>query len=469
MSLTYEEARIRLAACQQEQLLEFWSRLNAGSRQTLLGQIAALDLPLLVKMKESLPGLMPASIPTNPMAEVTPVPPESLSKEDRVEARDLGEQALRRGEVGVLLVAGGQGTRLGFEGPKGTFALGPLSKASLFAIHARKILACRRTFGKPLPFYVMTSQANDAETRAFFDRNNFFGLPSSEVCFFAQGMYPALWPDGRIVLEAPDRLFQAPDGHGGVLAALQRTGMLDDMCRRGVKNLFYFQVDNPLVEIADPEFIGLHLRAKAQMSLKVCAKRDPEEGMGVVVRRGGEYAMVEYTELTREQKHARDAAGELKFKYGSVAIHVFDLEFLAQEARIGLPLHSAHKKVPFCDAQGCSQKTDRPNAYKFEKFIFDALPDARRVLVVDFDRTEEFSPVKNASGPDSPDTARADMMSKWARWMVANGIRVPRTPDGGLQHRIEIDACYAVNAVQLGPRLPPGFVWAGDLDLRGEP
>ena len=469
MSLTYAEARSRLAQCQQEQVLAFWDRLDEGQRQALLAQIEALDLNLLKKMRESLPGSTSGASSADTGEVGIPVPPENLSDPDRVEARILGEQSLRQGEVGVLLVAGGQGTRLGFEGPKGTYALGPLSQASLFAIHARKILALQRTFGKPLPFYVMTSQTNDAETRAFFAQNNAFGLPSSDVLFFAQGMYPALWPDGRVVLEAPHRLFLAPDGHGGVLAALQRTGMLDDMHRRGIKTLFYFQVDNPLVEIADPEFIGLHLKAKAQMSLKVCAKRDPEEGMGVVVRRGTNYAMVEYTELTPEQKHARDAAGELKFKYGSVAIHVFDLEFLSQEARVGLPLHSAHKKVPFCDAQGCSQKPDRPNAYKFEKFIFDALPDARRVLVVDFARKEEFSPVKNATGSDSPATARADMMSKWARWMETSGIAVPRTPEGGLKHQIEIDPCYALNAVQLRQALPPGFIWAGDLDLRGEP
>jgi UDP-N-acetylglucosamine/UDP-N-acetylgalactosamine diphosphorylase len=458
MTLTYSEAQARLTERQQEQVLAFWSRLDEGRRHALLEQIAALDLDLIDTMKASLPGRMTTTPePADPMAELTPVQPEHLTEQAREDARNLGEQALR------------QGTRLGFDGPKGTYAMGPLSQASLFAIHARKILAQRRIFGQALPFYVMTSQANDAETRGFFARNNFFGLPPSEVFFFAQGMYPALWPDGRIVLEAPDRLFWAPDGHGGVLAALHRAGMLDDLSRRGVKTLFYFQVDNPLVEIAASEFIGLHLKAKAQMSLKVCAKRDPEEGMGVVVRRGGHYAMVEYTELTREQKHDRDAAGNLRFKYGSVAIHVFDLEFLAQEARMGLPLHSAYKKVPFCDAQGCSQKPDRPNAYKFEKFIFDALPDAQRVLVVDFDRAEEFSPVKNATGFDSPDTARSDMMSKWARWMEANGIAVPRTPEGRLRHRIEIDPCYAGNADQLGQRLPPGFVWGGDLDLRGEP
>ncbi len=469
MGGSLSDHRARLREHGQAHLLDFWDRLDEAGRAGLLDQVAAIDWDLVRTMRAALPGS--DAQPANAAAEgpIAPVAPDRLTESDRASARQAGEAALSRGEIGVLLVAGGQGTRLGFEGPKGTFALAPLSQSSLFAIHARKVLALRRQFSRPVPFFIMTSQANDAETRRFFEQHRFFGLPADEVFFFAQGMYPALWPDGRIVLEAPGRLFLAPDGHGGILAALRRTGMLDRMGQRGLKTLFYFQVDNPMVEIADPEFIGLHLQGRAEMSLKVCAKRDPEEGMGVVVRRGGRYGMVEYTELTREQKYARDVAGELVFKHGSVAIHIFDLDFLIREAQVGLPLHSAHKKVPFCDEQGRTQKPDRPNAYKFEKFIFDALPDARSVRVVDFERAEEFSPVKNAAGSDSPETARADLMRKWARWMEANGVTVPRTDTGVPRFRIEIDPCYALNAAQLGRRLPPGFVWTGDLDLRGEP
>lgn len=467
MALTFEQARQKLAKCNQEHILQFWDQLSTIQRKTLCEQIEELDPDILQKMQRLLHSAGGETSSAH-AAAIEPVAPEQVNASEQEAARIRGEEALRHGTVGVLLVAGGQGTRLGFEGPKGTFHIGPVSKASLFAIHARKVLALRRRYRASIPFYIMTSQANDAETRAFFAQHAFFGLPPEDVLFFSQGMYVALWPDGRIVMEAPNRLFRAPDGHGGILAALKRTGMLGDMHRRGLETLFYFQVDNPLVSIADPAFLGLHLRRNAEMSIKVCAKRDPEEGMGVVVRRDGHYAMVEYTELTREQKYIRTAAGDLLFKHGSVAIHVFSLPFLQREADAGLPIHSAHKKVPYCDEQGRLEKPAKPNAYKFEKFIFDALPDAHRVVVVDFAREEEFSPVKNATGVDSPESSRRDMMEKFARWMAACGIAVPRKPDGSLVHLIDIDPCFALDATDLKQRLPPGFAWSGDLDLQAD-
>jgi len=224
-------------------------------------------------------------------------------------------------------------------------------------------------------------------------------------------------------------------------------------------------VDNPLVEIADPVFIGLHRLKRADMSVKVCAKRDPEEGLGVVVVRNGRHAIVEYTELTREQKHERLPDGRLKFLYGSVAIHVFSLDFLRQEADRELPIHVAHKKVPFCDANGRLVKPDRPNAYKFEKFIFDALPDARTVVNHVFRREDEFSPVKNSEGPDSPATAQADMIAKFARWLDAAGYRVPRGPDGKPSVKIEIDPCFADGPEELRRRLGSSWTVKGDTLL----
>ena len=201
------------------------------------------------------------------------------------------------------------------------------------------------------------------------------------------------------------------------------------------------------------------------MAVKVCAKRDPEEGLGVVVERAGRSAIVEYTELTREQKHATLPDGRLEFRFGSVAIHVFSLDFLRKEASAELPLHVAHKKVPCCDENGNLVKPDKPNAYKFEKFIFDALPDAETVLNHEFAREDEFSPVKNATGADSPDTARRDMMAKWARWLDACGVAVPRNEAGGPLHRIEIDPCFGSGPDDLKKKLKKGFKITGDLLL----
>jgi len=377
-----------------------------------------------------------------------------------------GESALRAGKVGVLLVAGGQGSRLGFEGPKGVFPVGPVSDASLFEIHAHKVLALERRYGGGVPLYIMTSDTNDAATREFFAANRYFGLSPERVVFFMQGMWPALTADGRIVLDAPDHVFLSPDGHGGILSALKASGTLDDMIRRGLETLFYFQVDNPLVEVADPAFIGLHRLQMADVSVKVCAKRDPDEGLGVVVSRGVRQAVVEYTELTPEQKHARSADGELVFKFGSVAIHVFSLAFLKREVESGLPIHVAHKKVPYCDASGRLVKPDKPNAFKFEKFIFDTIPDASRVLNVAFAREDEFSPVKNASGADSPATTKRDQVRKFARWLEAAGVSVPRGCDGESLHPIEIDPLYALDAAELKATLPKGFAISGPVLLR---
>lgn len=412
--MTLTQAQAMLAETGQASVLRFWDRLEDAQRQALLAQIEGLDWSSLPEMRALLPN-GEAGRAAVPEGAFEPAPVTRASGSERLAASMLGETALRAGEVGVILVAGGQGTRLGFDGPKGTYPLDPETHATLFEIHARKLLALQRRAGARIPLYVMTSPENDAPTRAFFDAHSCFGLDTADVKFFAQGMLPALTPDGQLVLEAPGRLFLGPDGHGGLLAALDRHGMLEDMQRRGLTTLFYFQVDNPLVEIADPVFVGMHLKRMADISVKVCAKRDPNEGLGVVVRRNGRWGMVEYTELTEAQKSARRPDGTLVLQYGSVAIHIFTLEFLRHEARIGLPLHRAHKKVPACNAQGRTIKPAQPNAYKFERFIFDVLPDAGEVLVLEFDREDEFAPVKNAEGPDSPATARAAMLAKLER------------------------------------------------------
>ena len=468
--MTYTEAHQLLDRRGQAHLLGFWPKLNADQQAGLLAQIAALDwdaVDALLARLHAQPSSTdsPGAAARNDSAAgagLPPAPVVTLLPHQRGEPRRVGEEALRAGEVGVILVAGGQGTRLGFDAPKGTFPLAPISGASLFEIHARKILALERRHGGRIPFYIMTSEGNDADTRRFFEARKYFGLAPDRVRFFVQGVYPAFGLDGRAVLESPARISTAPDGHGGVLAALQRSGLLADMEQRRLATLFYFQVDNPLVEIADPVFVGLHRQRGADMSLKVCARRDPHEGLGVVVARDGRCAVVEYTELTEAQKHATAAGGELLYKFGSVAIHAFALRFLQREAGAGLPLHQAHKKVPYCDAEGRTIKPDQPNACKFEKFIFDALPDAARPLILEFAREEEFAPVKNAEGQDTPDSARTAMMEKAARWLEACGVQVPRAADARLKYRLEIDPAYANSYEELRGRLP------GDFQLRRE-
>lgn len=462
--MTYEEAAELLGVSGQGHVLRYWDQLGGDEETELLTQIASLNFDDMARMA----ALLGAPLAGNDGVDIRPAEVVSLRGTDRLTAVARGEEALRKGEVGVLLVAGGQGSRLGFDGPKGCLEIGPVSGATLFEVHARKILALERKFETALPFYIMTSRANDEPTRAFFRKNGYFGLSPERVCFFVQAMWPALDGCGRIILDEPGHIFMNPDGHGGTLGALDSNGVLADMSSRGLTTVFYFQVDNPIVKIADPAFTGLHLLRNADISVKVCAKRDPDEGLGVVVERGGEHAVVEYTELTHSQRHAVRDDGSLLFLFGSVAIHVFSLDFMASEATKKMPLHVAHKTVPFLDDEGRKVRPEEPNAYKFEKFIFDVLPAARQVVNLEFDRADEFSPVKNAEGSDSPATARRDMVSKCARWLETIGVAVPRGDDGEPSSAIEIDACYALGPEDLRERLPAGFRVEGDVLLKAE-
>ena len=438
--MTIEQARTTLARNGQEHVLSFWAKLGAGDRKALLAQIESIDFKALKRMRAVL-----AERGKPPAKKGAPVAPKvhELSGKARAKAVAAGEAEIAAGRVGVLLVAGGQGSRLGFDGPKGAYRIGPVSDVPLFFYHARKILALSIRYAAEIPFYVMTSESNDAATRAFFEENGYFGLDPSTVKFFVQGMWPGLDDDGKIIMAEPGRIFMSPDGHGGMVTALKKNGCFSDMRRRGIKTLFYFQVDNPAVEVADPAFIGIHTLEKSQYSLKLCAKRDPYEGLGMVVRRGGRFDMIEYTEMTDEMNNRRTKSGDLYFKYGSPAIHVFDRGFLEKEAAKDMPLHLAHKKIPFAGPDGKTVKPDSPNGWKFEKFIFDCLADADRVTNLAFDRNDEFFPVKNAEGNDSPATCRAGLQAKWRRMLAAAGVTVDESVP------LEVDPVYALDSSDI--------------------
>ena len=466
--ISFDDAKSLLVDNGQEHVLRFWDDLGAGERESLLAQIETVDFGSIRSMQSMLAEEAVAAdddaIEPSPVVELAEL--DQRCVDEGLDA--IGGESLARGDVGVVLVAGGQGSRLGFDGPKGAYLLAPVSGASLFEIHARKILALEAKYGAEIPFYVMTSQLNDAQTREFFAENGNFGLAASRVLFFTQRMWPALSLDGKFILDSKSNIFMSPDGHGGTITALEQTGMFDDMDQRGIKTLFYFQVDNPLVEIADPQFIGLHLKEKADVSIKVCSKRDPEEGLGIVAKKGGRNCIVEYSELTPEQMNETLPDGNLKLRFGSVAIHMFSVDFLKKESALELPLHVANKKVPYIDNLGVIVEPNEPNACKFEKFIFDVLPDADIAVNVEFARENEFSPVKNAEGNDSPLTSQRDMMLKYASWMEACGVAVERDAEGIPVHKIEIDPCFALDAAELATNLGESFVFNADLLLAGD-
>jgi UDP-N-acetylglucosamine/UDP-N-acetylgalactosamine diphosphorylase len=461
--------RASLEAAGQGHLVAALDRLGApgeAERARLLAQLFALDFAALDEQRRSI-----LATPAAPgraefaTAEVFPREPEPARAALRRSALERGAEELRAGRVAWLLVAGGQASRLGLEAPKGTFPVGPVSGRSLFDLFARKLLAARARSGARIPWYVMTSEANDQATRAFFEANAHFGLEAGDVFFFRQGMLPALDPEGRVLLAAPDRIFLAPNGHGGVLSALAKSGALADAARRGVRSFSYFQVDNPLARPADPLFIGLHALLGAQMSSKVVKKRDAAEKVGVLGRVGGRLSCIEYSDLPRDLREARGTDGELLFGAGNVAMHVLDLAFVERltGGALHLPWHLARKDVDALDEAG---RPGRRPGIKFEAFVFDALGMAERSVTLEVDRASEFSPVKNARGEDSPASCRADLCRLHGSWVAAAGLPLP-PPDAEGVRPVEIDPLLAddldafLARAPLAPRvLPRGHLYA---------
>lgn len=337
-----------------------------------------------------------------------------------------GRQRLARGEVAALLLAGGQGTRLGHPGPKGTFVLGPDPDRSLYAILAETVAAVGREAGRPVPLVVLTSPDTTAGTQeAFAAGRRAWGLADDQVTFVEQGLLPALDPEGRALLAGPGELALAPDGHGGALPALLSAGVVDALLRRGVRVLTTFQVDNPLARPVDPVLLGWMAERGAQAVGKAVRKRSPEERVGVFARDlDGRTRVVEYTELA-------GVGGAEALLLGSIAVHAFDLPWVAGLAAAGdlpLPLHPARKKVACLDEHGALVAPAEPNAIKLERFLFDLFPAAARVEVQEVDRAREFAPVKNAEGDDSPATARRLVEAEVRRWHRQRGLPEPARP-----------------------------------------
>ncbi len=436
----------------QEHLLTGWDGLSPEERESFTAQLRAIDFTKIAELfaQKDEPG---ASLP--PRDRIAPLPVELPA----AAAVEIGEAALRRDEVAVLVVAGGQGSRLGFEQPKGMFPVGPVSGATLFRIHAEKVLALTRRYGKPVPLLVMTSPATHSETVADFEQERNFGLPSGQVHFFQQGTMPAVeLATGKLLLEKPGQLALSPNGHGGTLTALADSGLLARLKSAGIKHVFYFQVDNPLVNVCDPAFVGRHIQADAEVSSKVVFKERPEEKVGVLAQVDGRCAIIEYSDMPKAMTEERAADGTLAFRAGNPAIHLFSVPFLERvtSGRQRLAFHLARKKVPHWDsASGQTVSPDEPNALKFELFVFDALPMAERWLAVKAKREDEFAPLKNADGPDSLETCQALMVGQARRWLTAAGATVAGDA------AVEISPLFALDAAAVKMKVKPGTVVSG--------
>jgi len=446
----------RLSLFGQEHLLAFWDALDSEARESLAGQIESIDLDRIRRLYEArdhradVRALLARAEPPSAVrlnAASNPFPADA--------ARRRGAEALAAGRIGAVLVAGGQGTRLGFDRPKGLLPIGPVSHKTLFQLLIEKVVAAARRWGARIPLYLMTSPATHDETAEYLAAHERFGLAEDDLILFCQGTMPAVDAEtGRVLLESPGRIATSPDGHGGMVSALARAGALNDIHRRGIEHLFYFQVDNPLVDVCGPEFIGHHLLAGAEFSTQVVAKREPLERTGNVVQVDGRLMLIEYSELPEEDANRRNPDGSLVFWAGSTAVHVLAaalLDRLANAAE-GLPFHAARKIAACIDPAGRPVEPDRPNAVKFERFIFDALPLARKAIAVETDRARTFAPVKNAAGAcdSTPEAARSRMSALAREWLRQAGAVVPDDAT------VEISPLFALDAEELASKVAPG-------------
>lgn len=448
--------RRQLSEIGQQHVLRFWNQLSESQRNKLVSQLDSLDLDNIAELietqvKRKAAVALPKDIkPVNAYPRV----PDASRRQLYADAEKRGRELLHKGKVGAFLVAGGQGTRLGYNGPKGEFPVTPIKRKPLFQVFAEQLRAHARDANHAIPWYIMTSDANDAATRAFFEKNNYFSYPTQDVYFFQQGMMPAFSMDGKILLGEKDSLALSPDGHGGSLRAIARSGALADMKKRGVEHLSYFQVDNPLVHVIDPLFIGLHDLTGSEMSSKTIPKAKALEKVGNFVIGDGVLQVIEYSDLPEALALQTDAGGTPRFNAGSIAIHALRTSFIERlnsGGRLSLPWHRAEKKVPYVDDAGNLIKPDKPNAVKLEQFVFDAIPLAKNAIVYTTDRGEEFSPVKNAEGVDSPATSRRDQIRRAARWLQEAGVNVPMK-DSEPDAAIEISPLFATSAAQLKSR-----------------
>jgi UDP-N-acetylglucosamine/UDP-N-acetylgalactosamine diphosphorylase len=448
--LTLDFIREKLGYHKQEHLLAFWDQLSPSERDQLLKQLQELDLqeisewiPRLVLNPETAVG---GTLSLEPASSYGIQPKGDRQKRKYSQAIKLGKRLIAEGKVAGFVVAGGQGTRLGFDGPKGNYPISPIRNKTLFQVFAETIAAVRSRYGAVCPWYVMTSPLNHSETVKIFETNDLYGLGRDNVVIFQQGTLPNFSFDGKILMADKASLALSPDGHGGCIKALHRSGALADMKRRGVEYLSYWQVDNPLVKLFDPLFIGLHVLDQAEMSSKAAIKNAPKEKVGNFCLVNGKVNVIEYSDLPDELAEKRNPDGSLVFHLGSIAIHIINTSFIERLNTKGssLPLHRAVKKIPHVDSQGRHVEPKEPNGVKLESFIFDAVPIASNSIILDIDRAEQFAPTKNATGVDSAESCRAMMVERAARWLEAAGIKVPRKADGSCDCVIEMAPGFAL-------------------------
>lgn len=408
--MKFDEAKAKLEKYGQEHILKSYERMNDEDKEKLLDQILRTDFEKILNLYKNANKKIEMQ-----EAKIEPAPyvdSSKLSDAEREEYIKIGEEAIKNGKLAVVTMAGGQGTRLGHNGPKGTYDIGLPSHKSIFEIQNDILKEANEKYGVTIPWYIMTSNANNKDTKEFFEAHNYFGYPKSEASyFFIQGELPMIDENGKLIIDENGFIKEAADGHGGVFEAMAKDGVLDDMRKRGIEWVFIAAVDNVLVKMADPLLVGFAIKNGYQIASKTITKNGPQERVGVFCKKDGKPYVIEYTEISEELANARDENGELLYGESHVLLNLFNISALEEIEKYKLPYHTAHKKSEYMDENGNIIKPEKPNAYKFETFLFDAFAKMPEIGLIRGKREEDFSPVKNAEGPDSPETARRDYIN----------------------------------------------------------
>lgn len=429
ISSIYEEAG-------QEHVLTNIGKLSADVKEDFLKQLDSIDVQKLSGLYESALAFDDQQKDVDEV--ITPFSKHVGRTTNKIEndlAFQKGVEAIYRGEVAALVLAGGQGTRLGFSGAKGMYDIGLSSGRTLFQLLAERLKRLEQVVANSIngtslvgacPFYVMTSPINHEQTVTYFKENHYFGLSECDVLFFQQGMLPCMTNEGKIIMETASRVSMAPDGNGGIYASLKKSGLFNDMLRRGIKYLHVFSIDNALTKIADPAFVGYCIMQHSDCGNKVVWKSGPHEKVGVIAEKNDKPCVVEYSEITTDKKLLTSADGRLVFGAGNICSHFYTMDFLRDKVMPNVEnlYHVARKKIPYYDA--VTETTINPetnNGIKLESFIFDVFPLSERMGVLDALRDQEFAPVKNAPGTpiDSPDSARSYLSKQAQKWVVDAG------------------------------------------------
>lgn len=400
MENKYEKIKELLIKYNQEQLLEY----DIENNEILLDEILNINF-------DELNDLYKKAINKEEKKEynISPIPfidKDKIPEEEKKEFEKIGTKIIKSKQYGIVTMAGGQGSRLGHNGPKGTYDFGLKTHKTIFEVLIDNLKEAYKKYGVYIPWYIMTSRQNHNDTIEFFERNNYFNYPKEYITFFKQGEYPVLNEEGKVLLDKNRTINKAADGHGGVFASIMNNKIIENMRKRKIKWIFIGPVDNVLVNMVDPIFIGLCEKRKVLAGGKSIVKAYPEEKVGVFCMKDNKPSVIEYTEISKELSEKKNENGELVFAESHINCNLFNIEVIEKLCKEKLPYHSAYKKIEYLDKEGVIIKPNTPNAYKFETFIFDAFEQLGKMEILRVKREEEFAPIKNAEGNDSPETAR---------------------------------------------------------------